>query len=123
MLPDEYDLHLNNGRILEHFHEGNLTYRVAGIAKKVPYTFVEVSPELAKERGIKDGALVRVVSPYGHVKLRAAVTDRVHGKELYMPMNTPTDEEAVNYLTSSDHDTVTFTPAYKEMRVKIEVLE
>src|ERR1700692_3103369 len=23
----EFDLHLNNGRLLEHFHEGNLTYR------------------------------------------------------------------------------------------------
>src|SRR4029077_17866933 len=30
--PDaEFDLHLNNGRMLEHFHEGNLTYRVPGI--------------------------------------------------------------------------------------------
>ena len=28
--PDaEFDLHLNNGRLLEHFHEGNLTYRSA----------------------------------------------------------------------------------------------
>ena len=41
----EFDLHLNNGRLLEHFHEGNLTYRVEGIREKVPDTFVEVSPE------------------------------------------------------------------------------
>ena len=27
---EEFDLHLNNGRLLEHFHEGNLTYRVDG---------------------------------------------------------------------------------------------
>ncbi|MGA2218834.1 MAG: formate dehydrogenase subunit alpha, partial [Terracidiphilus sp.] len=27
---DEYDLHLNNGRLLEHFHEGNMTYRTEG---------------------------------------------------------------------------------------------
>jgi formate dehydrogenase major subunit len=51
--PDqEFDLHLNNGRILEHFHEGNLTYRSKGIREKVPDTWVEVSPELAKERGV-----------------------------------------------------------------------
>ena len=54
--PDaEFDLHLNNGRLLEHFHEGNMTYRVEGIREKTPDTFVEVSPELAKERGIKSG--------------------------------------------------------------------
>src|SRR5882724_9456329 len=52
--PDqEFDLHLNNGRILEHFHEGNLTYRSKGIREKVPDTWVEISPELAKERGVQ----------------------------------------------------------------------
>ncbi len=56
--PDaEYDLQLNNGRLLEHFHEGNLTYRSEGIREKTPDTFVEVSPELAGERGIESGTL------------------------------------------------------------------
>ncbi|GEO27716.1 putative oxidoreductase YjgC [Alicyclobacillus acidoterrestris] len=122
-LPEEYDLELNNGRLLEHFHEGNLTARVPGINKKVPSSFVEVSPELARERGIVDGTLVRITSPYGRVKLRAVVTDRVHGKQIYIPQLSAKDDETVNMLTSSDHDTVTFTPAYKEMRVKMEVLE
>ncbi len=45
-----FDLHLNNGRLLEHFHEGNLTYRVKGIQEETPDTFVEISPELAQER-------------------------------------------------------------------------
>ncbi|MDQ0189502.1 formate dehydrogenase subunit alpha [Alicyclobacillus cycloheptanicus] len=122
-LPEAYDLQLNNGRLLEHFHEGNMTQRVAGIQKKVPHTFIEISPELAKQRGIEDGALVRVSSPYGSVRMRATVTDRVQGNEVYIPLLSTKDEEAVNLLTSSDHDTYTFTPAYKEMRVKIEVLE
>src|SRR3979411_2814877 len=48
--PDaEFDLHLNTGRLLEHFHEGNLTYRSPGIREKVPDTWVEVSPERAAE--------------------------------------------------------------------------
>ncbi|MCL6597635.1 MAG: formate dehydrogenase subunit alpha [Alicyclobacillus macrosporangiidus] len=122
-MPAEYDVHVNNGRILEHFHEGNLTYRVRGIERKVPTAYVEVSPELAAERGIRDGALVRLTSPYGSVKLRAVVTDRVQGNELYLPMNTWHDDEAVNYLTSSYHDDVTHTPAYKEVQVRLEVLE
>jgi formate dehydrogenase major subunit len=32
----EFDLHLNNGRLLEHFHEGNMTYRNEGIREKAP---------------------------------------------------------------------------------------
>lgn len=121
-LADEYDLHLNNGRILEHFHEGNLTYRVEGIQEKVPTAYVEVSRDLAKERELESGRMVRLVSPYGAVKVPVVVTDRVKGKELYLPMHTTNAEEAVNFLTSSYHDRQTHTPAYKEMSVRMEVL-
>jgi formate dehydrogenase major subunit len=119
--PDaEFDLHLNNGRLLEHFHEGNLTYRTEGIREKTPDTFVEVSPELATVRGIQTGSWVQLTSRYGRVRVRALVTDRVHGKELYMPMNSV--ESPINRLTSSHTDPVTHTPAYKETSVKLTVL-
>ena len=117
---EEFDLHLNNGRLLEHFHEGNLTYRVEGIREKTPDTFVEVSPELAKQRGIQSGTWVHLTSRYGQVRVRALVTDRVQGKQLYMPMNSV--ESPVNRLTSSHTDAVTHTPAYKEASVHLRVL-
>ena len=117
---EEFDLHLNNGRMLEHFHEGNLTYRSPGISEQTPDVFVEVSPALATERGIKTGAWVQLVSRYGKVRVRALVTDRVEGKELYMPMNS--SESPVNRLTSSFADKVTHTPAYKEASVRLLVL-
>lgn len=120
---EEFDLHLNNGRLLEHFHEGNMTYKSKGISHKVPSEWVEVSPELAKERGIDHGALVRLTSPYGKVEVRVEVTDRVKGNELYMTMNSAEDLSAVNRLTSSYHDRITHTPNFKEMGVKMEVLE
>lgn len=119
--PDaEFDLHLNNGRLLEHFHEGNLTYRTPGIQEKAPDTFVEVSPELAEERGIQSGTWVQLVSRYGKLRVRALVTDRVQGRELYMPMNSV--ESPVNRLTSSHTDSATNTPAYKETSVHMNVL-
>jgi len=116
----DYDLHLNNGRLLEHFHEGNLTYRTEGIRTKTPCTFLEVSPELAHERGIQSGSWVQVTSRYGKVRVQAVVTNRVTGKELYMPMNSV--EEPVNRLTSSHTDKATHTPAYKETSVRLKVL-
>jgi len=120
--PDEeFDLHLNNGRILEHFHEGNLTYRSNGIREKVPDTWVEISPQLAKERGVKSGTWVQLISRYGKLRVRALVTERVTGKELYMPMNS--SESPVNLLTSSYTDAVTNTPAYKEASVRMVVLD
>lgn len=119
----EFDLVVNNGRILEHFHEGNMTNKSKGIQYKVPNVFVEVPPALAKERGVKDGSLVRLVSPYGRVKLRAVVTDRVQGMELFIPMNSVSHENAVNVLTGNAVDVRTQTPAYKQTKVYMEILE
>jgi formate dehydrogenase major subunit len=119
----EYDLHLNNGRLLEHFHEGNMTYRSEGLTHKVPHPWLEISLELAKERGLEDGALVELTSPHGKTQVRVIVTERVTGNELYLTMNTSEDIKAVNRLTSSYHDIVTHTPAYKETGVKMTVIE
>lgn len=119
---EEYDIQVNNGRLLEHFHEGNLTYKSKGISSKTPSVFLEVSPELARERGIMDGTLVRLTSPYGNVKVRCVVTDRVQGKEVYLPMN-DSGEAAINLLTSSYADKDTDTPAYKETKAKLEILQ
>src|ERR1700688_3638093 len=38
---EEFDLHFNNGCMLEHFHEGNMTYRVPGIREKVPHACMQ----------------------------------------------------------------------------------
>ncbi|PED06442.1 formate dehydrogenase subunit alpha [Bacillus pseudomycoides] len=121
--PEEYDLHINNGRMLEHFHEGNMTNKSNGIQAKVPGVFVEVSPKLAQERGVKTGSLVRLVSPFGALKLRALVTDRVKENELYLPMNSTDNESAINFLTGPAVDQRTNTPAYKQTKVRMEVLQ
>jgi formate dehydrogenase major subunit len=115
-----YDLHLNNGRLLEHFEQGSMTYRTPGIKAMTPTTFLEVSPELAAERGITSGRHVQLSSAYGRVRVQVLVSDRVEGKQLYMPLNSI--EEPVNMLTSSHTDRATHTPAYKETAVSMTVL-
>ncbi|PWI57021.1 formate dehydrogenase subunit alpha [Sulfoacidibacillus thermotolerans] len=122
-MSDEFDLIVNNGRLLEHFHEGNMTNKVQGLNHKVPGTFVEVSPQLAAARGISDGSWVRLESAYGAVKVQVVVTDRVQGNELYLPMNSISQESAINLLTSSYTDQRTHTPAYKETYVRMIVLK
>jgi formate dehydrogenase major subunit len=113
-------LHLNNGRLLEHFEQGNMTLRVPGVLNITPENFVEVSPELAAERGVESGRWVRLESPYGNVRVQALVTPRVQGKQMYMGMISVLDP--VNRLTSSHVDRSTHTPAYKELSVKMTVL-
>jgi formate dehydrogenase major subunit len=119
--PDaEFDLFLNNGRQLEHFHEGNMTYRVDGIREETPERYIEISPELAQERGVESGRWVRITSRHGSIKIKALVTPRVQGHQIYIPLFSR--EGPVNVLTGSHTDDATNTPAYKETAVKMELL-
>ena len=120
-LNAEFPLHLNNGRVLEHFQVGNMTYNVPGLREITPDTFLEVSPELAAERNLQDGMLMEVRSRVGWVRVRVLVTDRVQGNQLYMPVNT--HEFPANRLTPSDTDRATHTPAYKEVTVEMRPLQ
>jgi formate dehydrogenase major subunit len=117
---NNFDLFLNNGRILEHFHEGNMTYRVDGIREETPERYLEVSEELAKERGIESGRWVRVTSRHGSLVIKALVTDRVHENQVYVALLSR--EDPINVLTGSHADFATNTPAYKETAVNIKVL-
>lgn len=120
LAPDaEYDVLVDNGRLLEHFHWRHLTGETAGLAAKVPGTFVEVSPELAREKGLADGDRVRIVSRVGAIATRVWVTDRVKGRTVFIPEHGDRDD-AINYLTSDARDSVARTPAYKEVPARIE---
>ncbi len=119
---DVFDLYLNNGRMLEHFHWGNLTRRTKGLAEKVPQMFVEVSPELAEARGLRDGDTVRLTSPSGSAKTKVLVTDRVSGNVLFLPEH-DAGEAAVNRLSTDRVDPTARTPAYKEIPVRMERIE
>ncbi|WP_018917678.1 formate dehydrogenase subunit alpha [Vreelandella zhanjiangensis] len=118
---EEYDLMLDNGRLLEHFQGSNQTGRSQGIWDQVPRSFVEVSPELAAERNIQDGTWVRLTSRRDSREFPALVTDRVAGKTLYLPIHF--GKPGVNALTGEHTDPIVHTPAYKETAVKLEVLD
>ena len=117
----DFDLHLNNGRLLEHFEQGAMTSKVVGIDRMTPLNWLEVSPELAAERGLETGSKVELESRWGLLRGRVLVTDRVSGKQMYMAMNSV--EEPVNRLTGAHVDRATHTPAYKEVAVRMRLLE
>ena len=119
--PDqEYDLTLNNGRMLEHFQSTNQTGRGPRMLSLSPNWFVEVSPALAAERGIEEGTWLRLTSRRGSLEVPAIVTERVQGGTLFIPIHLGKD--GVNALTGEHHDPDVNTPAYKEIAVKAEVL-
>ena len=62
-------------RLTEHFHFWTKHARINAILQ--PEFFVEISEELAKEKGIEQGGWVRVWSKRGSIKAKAVVTKRI----------------------------------------------
>jgi len=64
-------------RLTEHHTAGGMSRWVAPLAELQPEFFCEVSPELAAERGLKNGGWATIVSARSAVEARVLVTPRV----------------------------------------------
>jgi formate dehydrogenase major subunit len=64
-------------RLTEHYLSGSMSRWLPWLAELQPELFVEMSPELAAERGIANLDRVRVTTPRGAVRAKALVTRRM----------------------------------------------
>ena len=64
-------------RLTEHYLAGAMSRWLPWLAELQPELFVEISPELAQERGIQNLDWVRVSTPRSHVRAKALVTRRL----------------------------------------------
>ena len=117
---NEYDLLLNNGRMLEHFQSTNQTGQGGRILSLSPNWFVEISPQLAADRQLQEGDWVSIASRRGNLEVPVVITERVHGNVLFIPIHH--GKPGVNGLTGDHHDPDVNTPAYKEIAVKMHKL-
>ena len=120
-------------RLTEHFHFWTKHALINAVLQ--PEFFVELSEELAKEKGIKLGGYVRVWSNRGSVKAKAVVTKRIkplliNGKTVHVvgvPLHwgfigQTREGFGPNSLTPVVGDANTQTPEFKAFLVDIEAL-
>jgi nitrate reductase NapA len=75
--PDAtYDLWLCTGRVLEHWHSGSMTKRVAELNRAVPYAVCYMHPEDAAARKLKRSDEILLESRRGKVKVRLETEGR-----------------------------------------------
>jgi formate dehydrogenase major subunit len=65
-------------RLTEHYLSGGMSRFDSWLNELQPAMFVEMSPELARERGVEHGDWVIVSSLRGEIEARAMVTPRLH---------------------------------------------
>ena len=118
--------------LTEHWCSGSETRNGPALLEAEPQQYVEMSPQLAKEKGIQNGDVVVVESLRGKVEAVAMVTVRIRpltvmGKTLHlvgMPFcfgwTKPKCGDAVNRLTTSVGDPNTTIPEYKASLVNLK---
>ncbi len=128
---DEFPYAATSYRLTEHFHYWTKHNRVNATLQ--PEFFVEISEQLAAEKGIAHGGWVRVWSKRGEVKAKAVVTKRIKplmcdGKPVHVvgiPLHWGFTGAArkgwgPNSLTPFVGDANIETPEYKAFLVNIE---
>jgi len=121
-MPDEeYPMMLTTGRVLYHWHSGEMTRRVKELMEIYGQALIEVSPADAYKLGLNNKVnKVKLTSRRGTITAQAWVTDRVPEGLVYGNFHFP--ENNINYLTKAALDPIAKIPEYKVSAVKIEVV-
>jgi len=122
-LPDdEYPMLLTTGRVIYHWHGGEMTRRAQGLMAIYPEPLVEVNPDDAQRMGLDGRKRVRLTSRRGEVVAVARVTDRVPAGVVFANFHFPGSQNA-NVLTIAALDPVAKIPEYKVCAVRVEAVD
>jgi formate dehydrogenase alpha subunit len=122
-LPDDaYPFFLTTGRVLYHWHGGEMTRRAKGLNEIYPETLVEISPEDAGRIGINGRKMARITSRRGEMIAKVLITNRVAEGVIFGNFHFP-GEQNVNNLTIAALDPIAKIPEYKVCAVKVEPYE
>jgi formate dehydrogenase-N alpha subunit len=129
--PDKFPIVCTTYRVVEHWQGGQMTRNMPWVIEAMPEPFVEMSEELAAEKGIVNGEKVIVESARGQVTMVAVVTKRfkpfrlndktVHQVGMvwhwgYVGLSTG---DSANVLTPHVGDANTMIPEYKAFLVNV----
>ena len=118
--PDgEYDLWLSTGRVLEHWHSGSMTRRVPELHRAAPHALVFMHPEDARQRRLRRGDQVRVVSRRGEIRTRVETRGRNKPPRGLVFVPWFDASQLINKVTLDATDPVSKETDYKKCAVKV----
>ncbi|MDZ7262599.1 MAG: NADH-quinone oxidoreductase subunit A, partial [candidate division KSB1 bacterium] len=91
----EYPFVLITGSTL--FHSGSLSVKAPGLTMVAAENQVELNPQDAEKLAIVEGDLVRVISRYGEITIRAKITEKTNSGTIFIPYHF--EQPCVNALT------------------------
>lgn len=119
-MPDaEYPLWLDTGRVLEHWHTGTMTRRIAPLFRAMPAAYVEVSREDARDLGVRQGETVRLETRRGSIQLPVMINGRGRCPKGHVFVPFFDETKLINELTLDAHCPFSKQPDYKKCAARI----
>ncbi|MCF2519600.1 nitrate reductase [Dyadobacter sp. CY351] len=122
---EDYPLVLTNGRIRDQWHTMTKTGRVAKLNQHTPQPFLQLHPEDAKTRNIKEGQLAVIQSRRGEVRVKVNITEDVRPGLCFLPMHwgkiLGSNLARANNLTNNLVDPKSKEPDFKFSAVQVSL--
>jgi formate dehydrogenase alpha subunit len=119
--PDSaYPYLMTTGRVIYHWHAGEMTRRAEGLLSVYSQSLVELNPDDALKLGLNGSKTIRITSRRGTMEAEAWVTDRVPSGVIHANFHFP--EVPTNDLTIAALDPVSKIPEFKICAVRIEAV-
>ncbi|MEO5893168.1 MAG: molybdopterin-dependent oxidoreductase [Ferruginibacter sp.] len=118
-----FPLVLTTGRIRDQWHTMSKTGKVNKLKKHISESFLEMHPNDAKERGIRENELTEIFSKQGSVRVKAKYSTDIKKGVVFLPMHwgkiLGNDLNRANNLTANLVDPTSKEPDFKFTAVQV----
>ena len=122
-LSKDFPLILTTGRIRDQWHTMSKTGKVNKLNQHIAQSFLELHPEDALNRNIKDGDLVEITNQRGTVRVKAKLSTDIKQGVVFLPMHwgkiLNSDLNRANNLTNNLVDAKSKEPDFKFAAVQV----
>ncbi|MBK5271995.1 MAG: molybdopterin-dependent oxidoreductase, partial [Bacteroidia bacterium] len=124
-LTPDFPLVLTTGRIRDQWHTMSKTGKVNKLNQHSAESFLEIHPEDAEQRNIRDGELVEIYNERAEVRVKAKYSDDIKRGVVFLPMHwgkiLNSDLNRANNLTNNLVDPVSKEPDFKFSAVQVRL--
>lgn len=122
-LSNDFPLILTTGRIRDQWHTMSRTGKVNKLNQHIAQSYLELHPDDAQQRNIKDGDLVEITNKRGTVRVKAKLTTDIKQGVVFLPMHwgkiLSNDLNRANNLTNNLVDAKSKEPDFKFAAVEV----
>ncbi|MFC0773537.1 molybdopterin-dependent oxidoreductase [Terrimonas alba] len=124
---EQHPLILTTGRIRDHWHTMSKTGKVNKLRQHISEAFLEIHPEDATRRNIKENDLVEVFNDRGNVRVKAKLSTDIKEGVVFLPMHwgkvLNSDLNRANNLTNNLVDAKSKEPDFKFSAVQARLYQ